>query len=643
MNRRRPQPVPCLSPPPGRAGTGLAKGAEVDRDRPELVVKEPPRMPHPPRLAERLSKLGSLALVTCVLAGLAGCKQEPPPGADDRAEAAARPQAGQAVPTLPPELAPRKPTEPAASAGEPTAAPSAEPPAPAAEPYSGPYLVVTESSAGVYAETSNAKKQKVGYLRSGSRVPVFPETIRDDDCPRGWYRIRDGGFVCGNAGTTNPTAPEARFAIRAPNWDSVLPYTYARNSKNGTPLYRSVPTLEQMREYEPYLVKKEDDKGSEKRASSADPAQKSDSLPFSKERVEQKHPDQEQKHDEVLATTQNKLEKAAPTAPAEHAASPESPDGGVDESTKPWWQRRDVDKRLNELKLDELEADADAILAKRMVKGFYVAVDREFNWNGRPWYKTTKGLVAPADRFWVTQASEFHGAELDGEHLALPVGFTYGWQKSRTKYELDPSGKLKPAGTVEHHAMVALTGKETTIGGKKYVEGKDGFWMQASQLRITNPGPPPSDLAPDERWVDVNLTTQTLVAFEGTRAVYATLISSGKENKTDKDKDHSTPTGDYRIREKHVTTTMDGDGSAAGDLPYSIEDVPYVMYFHKAYALHGAFWHSNYGSQMSHGCVNLSPLDAKWVFRFTEPHLPEGWHGVLATAGHPGSRVIVHD
>jgi hypothetical protein len=67
------------------------------------------------------------------------------------------------------------------------------------------------------------------------------------------------------------------------------------------------------------------------------------------------------------------------------------------------------------------------------------------------------------------------------------------------------------------------------------------------------------------------------------------------------------------------------------------------MYYHRAFALHGAFWHSNYGSQMSHGCVNLSPLDAKWVFRFTEPHLPEGWHGVWATEEHPGSRVVVHE
>jgi lipoprotein-anchoring transpeptidase ErfK/SrfK len=153
----------------------------------------------------------------------------------------------------------------------------------------------------------------------------------------------------------------------------------------------------------------------------------------------------------------------------------------------------------------------------------------------------------------------------------------------------------------------------------------------------------PANLGENERWIDVNLTTQTLVAFVGTRPVFATLISSGKQNKRDKDKDHSTPTGEWRVREKHVTTTMDGDGTAAGDLPYSIEDVPYVMYFNRSYALHGAFWHTNFGVQMSHGCVNLAPLDAKHLFFFADPPLPKGWHGVWSNESKAGSRIVLHE
>jgi lipoprotein-anchoring transpeptidase ErfK/SrfK len=87
---------------------------------------------------------------------------------------------------------------------------------------------------------------------------------------------------------------------------------------------------------------------------------------------------------------------------------------------------------------------------------------------------------------------------------------------------------------------------------------------------------------------------------------------------------------------------MDGDGPAPGDMPYSIEDVPFVMYFEGSYALHGAFWHNNFGHQQSHGCVNLAPLDAKRLFFWADPQLPQGWHGIIA-AKDAGTRVIVHE
>ncbi|HMR80110.1 MAG TPA: L,D-transpeptidase, partial [Polyangiaceae bacterium] len=132
------------------------------------------------------------------------------------------------------------------------------------------------------------------------------------------------------------------------------------------------------------------------------------------------------------------------------------------------------------------------------------------------------------------------------------------------------------------------------------------------------------------------------VVYRGTTPVYATLLSSGKKSSV-KAKDHRTPVGQWRIREKHITTTMDGNGTAAGDQPYSIEDVPYVMYYYNSYALHAAFWHRNYGIQMSHGCVNLSPLDAKHVFYLTDPPVPEGFHGSWSSKDTPGSRVVVHE
>ncbi len=187
-----------------------------------------------------------------------------------------------------------------------------------------------------------------------------------------------------------------------------------------------------------------------------------------------------------------------------------------------------------------------------------------------------------------------------------------------------------------------LTGATATKGGTVFRQTTEGWWMKGADGTFTEPGPRPADLAPGEKWIDVNLTRKTMVAFDGDKPFYGSLVSPGKKSKN-KEKDHRTIQGTFRIREKHIAVTMDGDGKTASDLPYSIEDVPYVQYFEGSYALHGAFWHNNFGKEMSHGCVNLSPLDAKKVFYWSEPKLPRGWHAVWATPEHRGTIVVVHE
>ena len=75
--------------------------------------------------------------------------------------------------------------------------------------------------------------------------------------------------------------------------------------------------------------------------------------------------------------------------------------------------------------------------------------------------------------------------------------------------------------------------------------------------------------------------------------------------------------------------------------PYAIDEVPYVMYFQQNVALHGAFWHRGFGAVRSHGCVNLAPRDARWLFDWVHPFRPEGWYGVYATDTDPGTIVWV--
>src|SRR5690606_35775573 len=128
------------------------------------------------------------------------------------------------------------------------------------------------------------------------------------------------------------------------------------------------------------------------------------------------------------------------------------------------------------------------------------------------------------------------------------------------------------------------------------------------------------------------------VLYEGTTPIYATMVSTGKDGLGDHRKTHSTPRGTFRIRDKHVTTTM--DSQIVGE-EFELMDVPHVQYFHAGYALHAAYWHGEFGRPRSHGCVNLSPIDAYRVFRWTDPPLPEHWHSV-GTSEATGEGTLVH-
>jgi len=113
---------------------------------------------------------------------------------------------------------------------------------------------------------------------------------------------------------------------------------------------------------------------------------------------------------------------------------------------------------------------------------------------------------------------------------------------------------------------------------------------------------PPSLYAPadGERWIDVNLSQQKLYAYEGPKLVKSFLISSGVAA-------FPTITGQYRIYVKYRFDDMQGPG-------YFLPNVPYVLYFHDGYGIHGTYWHNNFGHPMSHGCVNMSIPDAGWIY-----------------------------
>lgn len=248
---------------------------------------------------------------------------------------------------------------------------------------------------------------------------------------------------------------------------------------------------------------------------------------------------------------------------------------------------------------------------------------------------TTDARLLPTDKLQPLSGSVFHGNDL--REVGLPVGFA--WKHNGRVWSLE-RGRLVPGRALAQREFVPLTGTVRAMGGARMVETRDGHWLKSDDLRI---GMKPSELPwyaqGDRRWIDVSILNQLLIAWEGDKPVFATLVSTGKDGLGDPRRTLSTPRGEFRIQQKHVTTTMD---SSAADDEFELRDVPWVMYFSGGYALHGAYWHDDFGRQRSHGCINLSPIDARHVFEWSLPDVPEHWHGSYASESFgPGTLIRV--
>jgi hypothetical protein len=249
-------------------------------------------------------------------------------------------------------------------------------------------------------------------------------------------------------------------------------------------------------------------------------------------------------------------------------------------------------------------------------------------------FGVTAGLeVIPLDRTRVVEPSRFAGVEL-GEGMGLPVAFVR--RPGAYRVTDGPRGPT-PGETLGFREAVAVTDELRPIGGATYVVARDGSLLRHDQVIVVKPPRhPPAWAAEGVKWIDVSIPGQTLVAYEGVTPVYTTLVSTGIGGTGDPEETHATIQGAFRIYEKHVTVTM--NGHQASD-PFDLRDVPFVQYFHQGFALHAAYWHDDFGRMHSHGCVNLSPADAAWLFRWTDPAIPPGWHASM----REGTVVYVHD
>jgi len=273
--------------------------------------------------------------------------------------------------------------------------------------------------------------------------------------------------------------------------------------------------------------------------------------------------------------------------------------------------------------------------------GFAVALLEEKTAHGQRWGRTKKGRWVSMRELTPARANLFHG-ELIVEDDKVTIAWVVSEKAS--VYATEATDRASGGTRVRFEKVKVYEEKQIRKDQLSVRISADGEtpaqWMRAKDLsRPKVQAPPPEvNVEASERWIDVDLKEQAIVAYEGKKPVFATLVSSGKGPPGS---EFATHPGTFRIWVKVFTTKMDNLDKEEVDRHYAIEDVPWVQFFDKAIALHGAFWHRDFGHVHSHGCVNMAPLDALWLFAFTSPHLPLGWTAVLPTKVEQGAVIRV--
>ena len=467
--------------------------------------------------------------------------------------------------------------EPEPSAAAATAAPVASTAAPTA---AGPRVWARSHPTWIWPKP-DASGVFLGYVRVGTSVALRSgERVKGLGCSAGFWAIEPRGYVCASSATTEPepwlvAAGEATAA--APG---AFPYRWAIS--DGAPMYNRVPTAAEQDRFERRYG----------------PRGKALKLP----KTLRSH--------EELATT-------APVAPADEVPAFLLP--GPAQKPRPL-----------------------GLLRQSIPLGSRLSFTRAFTVEGRTFLLSVDETIVPADRTRVFTPSAFRGVRPEGE-AALPIAWTRVGPKP--KHRRSEGGAIQPTGTSwPVRTWVGLVDPVTAVesGGVRYLETRERddtgpLFIAEPDATVVDVEPKiPPGVKPDQKWMLVRITKGTLVAYEGKKPVYATLVSPGVGGIAVKGQDpvkaSTTPLGTYYVTFKDRAATMSPDaGKPIDERTLWLADVPFTQYFDPPFAIHGAYWHERFGELVSAGCVNVSPTDGEALFDWSDPQVPRGWQGATGS------------
>jgi hypothetical protein len=547
-------------------------------------------------------------------------------------------------------------------------------------------VAATQIASTVY-KLANTTSRKLGYVRLGGRIRRDPDPVeKSGGCKGDWYRVYPTGFVCTDEFTTDIELPLVRAAQRRPDLSRPLPYSYGF-VRATAPQYLRIPTRAeqersefQLREHLQWYADHEKEV-QEVVVGANDVAldRRGIAIPGSKRPSDRK-----------LSTELSLNELLGADVP---------------EPPIPFWLEggKRAIPNVSAFGVPDYAVFADRVRRKTGLSlvGAIDAVDGDFR---RKFAIAVDLRLIPATKIKPDAGSAFHGVELTDQ---LPLPFAWVLTEGGKSYKLiKGKDEVREADDLPKRALVPLSGTARIKAGHRFYQTRKDptHWLRADALGIVAPPaawPEPAEKG--EKWLDISLRQQVLVLYEGKRPTYATLVSTGRDRLGDPKTSLSTPQGNFRIRSKHIAAAMDSEENSAvsggtkagtseasessskaaaarllaaerdgqrlsvedqrrllnvkkgrdpeygvtrrrGSLGFELRDVPWIQYFASGYALHGAYWHDVFGIPRSHGCINLAPIDARYLFMWTDPPVPDGWHGINVGAEMgEGTQVIIRE
>lgn len=210
--------------------------------------------------------------------------------------------------------------------------------------------------------------------------------------------------------------------------------------------------------------------------------------------------------------------------------------------------------------------------------------------------------INPGEWIRSDQLSAAPISHLTGFFIPDEIPNPIGWLREDVLTSAVPGGAADGESLPRYRMIYAY--EQAATFGQRWVRVGPDQWVDRAHIALVQPVEPHNAIINSPRWIGVDLDEQVMIAYEGDTPVFAALVATGIQE---------TPTaqGLFRIYERHDNWTMD---SLPGEPYYLVEDVPNTMFFNRNMAIHGAYWHDEFGAVRSHGCINMTVSDAAWLF-----------------------------